>query len=673
MVAFPHITIWPSHLLTIGFSGVAATVGGYFVWQMREAEARYRSIFNNAAHGIFQMTAEGRIISANPALARVYGFASPEEFIEAANQDDGHFYVDPGRHREFLRLIWEQGTVSKFESQSRRKDGSVIWIVETTQTAQDPDSGLQYFEGTIEDITHQKEMEQARQEVEQMKDEFVSVVSHELRTPLTSIRDALGLLAGGRVTDPEKVQRMLDIAVTNTDRLVRLVNNILDLERMGSGRISMERQACAVADLMTDAAEVMHPAAEKANVQLSVSPLAAFIWADPDRIMQTLTNLLSNAIKFSPPGGAVWLTAARVGEQIQFQVRDQGRGIPADKLESVFQRFEQVDASDAREKGGTGLGLAICRTIVNQHGGRSWVESKLGAGSSFFVSLPELKGPKEEEKPEVPARTSTASTVQKILVCDDDESVRAVMQSILELRGYQVISTSSGLEAIEQAATQLPDAVLLDMLMPGMDGWQTMAALKQNPATRDIPIIVVSVLSSQERESSQADIAAWIRKPLDETVLVQALERTFGSQASAPRILLVEDDLALAPVVMTMFERHGIQVVHARTGREAIEASQKSHPDLLILDIGLPEGDGFSVVNWLRQHDQLRLIPLVVYTAKDLEASERERLKLGVTEFLTKCRVSPEEFEQRVITLLNQVIPNAGMPAPTTPRDAGAS
>jgi CheY-like chemotaxis protein len=211
-----------------------------------------------------------------------------------------------------------------------------------------------------------------------------------------------------------------------------------------------------------------------------------------------------------------------------------------------------------------------------------------------------------------------------------------------------------------------------------MDGWQTMAALKQGPDTRDIPIIIVSVLSAQETESSQAEssqaeIAGWVRKPLDETALTRALERTIGTPARAPRVLLVEDDPALARVVMTMFEEHGIQVIHAQSGREAIEASQNANPDLLILDVGLPEGDGFDVVKWLRQQDRMARVPLVIYTAKDLDASDRERLTLGVTEFLTKCRVSPEEFERRVIRLLHHVMPEIGAPVRATPGNATKS
>jgi signal transduction histidine kinase len=239
------------------------------------------------------------------------------------------------------------------------------------------------FIGIASDITERKA-------VEQMKDQFVSLVSHELRTPLTSIRGSLGLLAGGVLGQvPERGQRMLDIAVNNTERLLRLINDILDLERMQSGRIQMERVDSDLTSLMTQSGDVMRAMAEGAGVEVEVQPLAAHLCADPDRIIQALTNLLSNAIKFSPRGGNVRLRAVRCGDaSVRIEVRDQGRGIPADKLEHVFERFQQVEADDARAKGGTGLGLAICRTIVEQHAGRIWAESTLGAGTTMIVELP---------------------------------------------------------------------------------------------------------------------------------------------------------------------------------------------------------------------------------------------------------------------------------------------
>jgi len=226
-----------------------------------------------------------------------------------------------------------------------------------------------------------------------MKDEFVAVVSHELRTPLTAIRGSLGLIQNGATgTLSGKAQRWVEIAVTNTDRLGRLINDFLDIERIESGQVTMEKKLCDAAKLINQAAELMRNVAETSGITLVTSPVAACLWADPDRIMQILTNLLGNAIKFSSEGGTVELTAQLKGEQILFQVKDQGRGIPADKLETIFERFEQVDTSDSRAKGGTGLGLAICRSITRQHDGRIWAESNLGEGSTFLLTLPSWQG-----------------------------------------------------------------------------------------------------------------------------------------------------------------------------------------------------------------------------------------------------------------------------------------
>ena len=238
------------------------------------------------------------------------------------------------------------------------------------------------FFGLINDISDRKT-------TERMKDEFVSVVSHELRTPLTSIHGSLKLLATQQLGSlVPQGQEMLAIALKNTERLTRLINDVLDLERIESGQITMAMQRCNVAALMVQSAEAMQPMADEHGIQLSVEPLDVKIWADPDHITQTLTNLLSNAIKFSPTDAQVWLGATDQASDVLIQVKDQGRGIPADKLNTIFERFQQVDASASRERGGTGLGLAICKQIVRRHGGSIWVESTFGSGSCFYFTLP---------------------------------------------------------------------------------------------------------------------------------------------------------------------------------------------------------------------------------------------------------------------------------------------
>jgi signal transduction histidine kinase len=229
-----------------------------------------------------------------------------------------------------------------------------------------------------------------RRALDRMKDEFISTVSHELRTPLTSLRAALGLVSGGALEKkPEKKQQMLNVAVGNTDRLIRLVNDFLDIERISSGNAELHSTTVSAKYLFDRATSLQQAAAEKSDIQFDIQPNDVQVYADPDRILQALTNLISNAIKYSPAGGTIYLTAKQTDEnEARFVVHDQGRGIPQDKLETVFERFRQVDASDSREMGGTGLGLAICRSIIQQHGGRIWASSPPGHGAFFHFTLP---------------------------------------------------------------------------------------------------------------------------------------------------------------------------------------------------------------------------------------------------------------------------------------------
>lgn len=258
--------------------------------------------------------------------------------------------------------------------------------------------------------------------VERLKDEFVSVVSHELRTPLTSIRGALGLVAGGAMGPlPDKAKRMVDIATQNADHLVRLVNDILDVERMESGKVQMEMRSCSLSELFARSVEEMQPIADEAGARLRVEPAEAHVIADPDRIVQTITNLLSNAIKFSSPGGEVVVSAASQSGEVRVQISDTGRGIPAEHLSKIFDRFQQVDPSDSRDNGGTGLGLAICKSIVDRHGGRIWAETEDGVGSTFYFTLP------AENMMQVPAReaeTRVNELVKKGLAARGDDVVR---------------------------------------------------------------------------------------------------------------------------------------------------------------------------------------------------------------------------------------------------------
>jgi two-component system, OmpR family, sensor histidine kinase VicK len=277
------------------------------------------------------------------------------------------------------------GQVVTYENEITLKDGLPCSVNVTYIPHLDEQKNVKGFFALTSDISDRKA-------IERMKDEFIAVVSHELRTPLTSLHSALKILATGRLGSlSNDGKQMLEIADDNTERLVRLVNNVLDLQRIESGDVRMEKQVCNVSSLMIQATESMQPMAQQHGVDLAVKPIDMEILVDSDYIVQALTNLLSNAIKFSTTDGTVWLTAeGKANTEVLFSVRDQGQGIPSDKLESIFERFQQVDSSDSRRKGGTGLGLTICRKIIEQHEGKIWAESILGEGSTFSFTLPLL-------------------------------------------------------------------------------------------------------------------------------------------------------------------------------------------------------------------------------------------------------------------------------------------
>src|ERR1700743_1545887 len=293
-----------------------------------------------------------------------------------------------------------------------------------------------------------------RSELDHLKDEFISTVSHELRTPLTSIRGALGLLSSGIIGDVDaKALNLLRIAVTNTDRLIRLINDILDLERMESGRPPLQLRRCSLRELAQQAIDTMTPMADANTVHLSLEPSsiaqatsleALFFDGDSDRILQVITNLLSNAITFSPVASTARIHTEATSDSSLLKVVDEGRGIPSDKLDSIFDRFQQIEPSDARQKGGTGLGLAICRSIVQQHSGSIWAQRNLGLGSTLYVMLPRTTRSSDVVQPAaLPPRGEGA-----ILVCDDDAGIRTVVSEPLTPPGYTVIEANSGEQAL---------------------------------------------------------------------------------------------------------------------------------------------------------------------------------------------------------------------------------
>jgi PAS domain S-box-containing protein len=365
------------------------------------AEERLRALINQSnsilesvGDGIYGLDLDGCVTVVNPAAAQMLGY-KPQELLGRRIHDvTHHSHADgtpyPEEDCAIMKSISRMDALRVSNEVFWRKDGTSFPVEYVARPQIDWSEGRNGRAGKAIGVVVAFTDTTERRALDRMKDEFISTVSHELRTPLTSLRAALGLITGGALNArPEKMKKMLEIAIGNTDRLVRLVNDILDIERISSGNAELHSMMCSAEELLQRATELQHAAALKTNLKFTIAANGIQVWADPDRILQALANLISNAMKFSPVGGEITLTARRIDDdEAQFDVKDQGRGIPEDRLENIFERFQQVDASDSRAMGGTGLGLAICRSIITQHGGMIWASSPPGQGATFSFTLP---------------------------------------------------------------------------------------------------------------------------------------------------------------------------------------------------------------------------------------------------------------------------------------------
>ncbi|HEX8361729.1 MAG TPA: ATP-binding protein [Longimicrobium sp.] len=343
---------------------------------LADAEARYRNLVEGATDLICQTDLWGRVSYANPAATALLGAELVgREFMELVRPDHRDevrsFYCDQIRRRKPATVREIPLVLNGVERWIEQRAQLVVML-----------GKVQGLTGIARDVTE-------RRAHEQLKDDLVSVVSHELRTPLTAIRGSLGLLCGGVLQAyPERAARMAQLALSNAERLGRLIDDMLDLEKLSSGKLEIDRRPFSLREIVKETVDTVRPLFEQGDLLLVVNVPDMIACVDPGRVGQVLTNLVSNAAKFSRRGGTVWIEADDVAGDLRLRVRDHGRGIPADKLESIFERFQQVDSSDSREKGGTGLGLPICRNIVKLHGGSVWAESSPGKGSTFTALFP---------------------------------------------------------------------------------------------------------------------------------------------------------------------------------------------------------------------------------------------------------------------------------------------
>ncbi len=486
---------------------------------LRASERRSRAIFDNAGIGIVVSNLDGEnIVDVNPAFSEMVGY-TPEELWGGNFSELTH----PEELEAFEALT--PATIDGFHREIRflRRGGIARWGSLTLSLLRDEDGVPRQVIGVLKDIT-------TRKEAEQVKDEFISVVGHELRTPLTSIRGSLGLLEGGVFGElPEEAESMVALAVTNTDRLVRLINDMLDIERMDAGHLELELAPVKASELVADAVQIVQMPATQAGVTLVADIQEDLtVSVDSDRILQVLVNLLGNAIKFSPRSSTVTTSVATEHGRALFSVTDVGRGIPADRRESIFERFRQVDSSDAREKGGSGLGLAIARNIVEHHGGAMRVRSEVGRGSTFAFTLPLLdarvtmlvcggeSGDTEEGGGRLAELQAIAPVLRSgtVLVVEDDPSLGEVLTETLRHNNIATRLVRTAADAVEEIRRSQPAVLLLDLMLPGEDGFTVVERLRGDGVLHDTHLLVYTALdlSSGERERLQLGHTEFLSK-----------------------------------------------------------------------------------------------------------------------------------------------------------------
>jgi PAS domain S-box-containing protein len=634
---------------------------------LRQSEERARAIMEASPIPMIVLRLSDRIVlHANSHLTDLSGYTL-EDLI---GQHAPEFFVDDAERLGMLERLQREGGVRDAEVQFRRKDGTVQWVMATAYLT--TFNGETALVGGYIDITERKraeielrEAKEAAEAANAAKSAFLANMSHELRTPLNAIIGYSEMLK----EDAEDAGD--DAAITDLDKitaagkhLLGLINDVLDLSKIESGKMELYLEDFDLATVVRDVVSTVQPLGDKnANrLILDAADDLGMMHGDLTKVRQSLFNLLSNACKFTQHGTVILSVQADAStDTIAFRVADTGIGMTEAQVGRLFQEFMQADASTTRIYGGTGLGLALSRRLVHMMGGSVTVESELGKGSTFTIVLPRAVSASQPEtigkSPDPLPADPAVRGINTVLVIDDELTARDLLQRTLRREGIQVVLATSGEEGLALARRLRPNVITLDVMMPGMDGWAVLSKLKEDPVLAEIPVIMVSILD--DRNLGMALGATdYLTKPIDPIRLIAVLEKYRHDLSRSP-VLVVEDDPMNREMLCNMLRARGFAVAEAENGRVAFERIQGRAPGLILLDLMMPEMDGFTFVAELRQHEEWRSIPVIVVTAKDITMDDRQRLNGSVMRILQKGSYSRDELLTQVRELVLANIENA--------------
>jgi Amt family ammonium transporter len=668
--------VWNAAGELIGLEGIVYDISDRKQAEVasRESERRYQSLFLKTSDGIFRTSLSGRYLDANPALARIYGFDSPEELIAWFSDIGNQLYVKPTRRQEFHEQIRLHGSVSNFESEVYRRDGSIIWISETAHAVLDENGEVIAYEGMVRDISERKRHQQtliaateAAQAANRAKSEFLANISHEIRTPMNGILGMVDLLL-----DTPLNRTQSEYAATiraSATSLLAIIDELLDFSKIEAGKMELEEIELDVCELVEDVAVMIAAQALTKGLEVvtRVAPdVPKTVIGDPQRLKQCLINLSGNAVKFSNRGEVVISVACQcndVGNTVlHFEVRDEGIGIPEGAIKQLFQPFVQADSSTTRRFGGTGLGLSIVHRLISMMQGKVGVESKLGVGSRFWFEVPLKVAPQPTLEPAQQAARA------RILIVDSSVTLCESLSSQLRSAGYEVewrTSTESALRCMhaEAEARRAFDAVLV-----AWQEWSEPCAglgerIHADPLLAKTRIVMMTPLNrhhDMQRFASRG-FAGCITKPIRTTELLACLRQVLSCESRewhlqsqpivtarrpfdplqsgdrARRVLVVEDNPVNQKVAQRFLERLGVQVEIAGNGMEAIEMCRSGSFDLIFMDVQMPVMGGLEATHLIRGMESTeRRTPIIALTAHAMVGELNRCLAAGMDDFLTK-------------------------------------